>query len=231
MTADAPSGGRHEETRRVRALYDRDADRYDRIVRIAEWLFFGDGRAWAAAHASGEVLKIAVGTGRNVPLYPRNVQLTGVDISPAMLTIARQRALAAGRRIVLIAGDAQMLPFGSMRFDVVVSTLALCTIPDEREALSEAWRVLRSGGRLILLEHVRSPRPVVRWIQQRLEPTANRLAGDHLLRDPLDRLGDAGFIVETVARSRWGIVERVLAHKKETPDPPSASMQPNERIR
>ena len=202
-----------DETRRVGDLYDREATRYDSLIRIPERLLFADGRRWAASEARGDVLEIAVGTGRNLPHYRPELRITGQDISPAMLQIARGRAQALGREVDLSAGDAQGLAFASGRFDSVVSTLALCTIPDERRALTEVWRVLRPGGRLILLEHVRSSQPLVRALQRLLEPVARRYAGDHLLRDPLDHLARLGFSVEYCVRSRAGIVERLVAHK------------------
>lgn len=202
-----------DETLRVRDLYDREAARYDSIVRIPERLLFADGRLWATAHAIGDVLEIAVGTGRNLPYYKPEPRLTAVDISPGMLEIARVRAQALGRRVDLHMGDAQNLDFPSERFDSVVGTLALCTIPDDRRALAESWRVLRPGGRLILLEHVRSPQPIVRLLQKLLEPLAIRYAGDHLLRDPLDHLSDLGFSIQYCARSRAGLVERLIARK------------------
>ena len=205
-----------DETRRVGDLYDREAARYDSMIRIPERLLFADGRIWAASEAIGEVLEIAVGTGRNLPHYRPELRITGQDISPAMLQIARGRAQALGREIDLSAGDAQNLAFASEQFDSVVSTLALCTIPDERRALAEVWRVLRPGGRLILLEHVRSPQPFVRALQRLLEPVAIRYAGDHLLRDPLDHLATLGFSIEYCARSRAGIVERLVARKIDT---------------
>jgi ubiquinone/menaquinone biosynthesis C-methylase UbiE len=202
-----------DDTQRVRDLYDREAARYDSIVRIPERLLFTDGRVWATTQAARDVLEIAIGTARNLPHYGSEVRITGVDISQAMLAIARERAQALGREIDLRVGDAQKLEFPSERFDSVVATLALCTIPDDRRALAEACRVLRAGGRLILLEHVRSPQPIVRLLQKLLEPLAVRYAGDHLLRDPLDHLADLGFSIEYCARSRAGIVERVVARK------------------
>jgi ubiquinone/menaquinone biosynthesis C-methylase UbiE len=208
-----PASAAADETRRVRDLYDRGASRYDSIVRIPERLIFTDGRVWATAHAIGDVLEIAVGTARNLPHYRSGVRLTGLDISPAMLEFARARAQALGRAADLRVGDAQHLDFPSDRFDSVVGTLALCTIPDDRRALAEAWRVLRPGGRLILLEHVRSPQPIVRLFQKLLEPLATRYAGDHLLRDPLDHLADLGFAIEYCARGRAGLVERLVARK------------------
>jgi ubiquinone/menaquinone biosynthesis C-methylase UbiE len=203
-----------DETVRVRAVYDREAARYDSMIRIPERLLFSGGRRWAASEARGDVLEIAVGTGRNFRHYRPEVRITGQDISAAMLNIARGRGQALGREIGLGVSDAQTLPFADEQFDSVVSTLALCTIPDERRALAEAYRVLRPGGRLILLEHVRSPQPFVRALQRLLEPLANRYAGDHLLRDPVDHLSRLGFSLDYCARSRAGIVERVVAHKK-----------------
>jgi ubiquinone/menaquinone biosynthesis C-methylase UbiE len=201
------------ETARVRDFYQRTAAHYDRLVRLPERLLFAGGRAWAASHASGEVLEMAIGTGQNLPYYSSRVRVTGQDISSAMLDHARHRAHELGHRVRLVVSDAQTLPFVANRFDTVVMTLALCTVPDDRQALAEAWRVLRRNGRLILLEHVRSARPIVRGIQRALAPLFERAAGDHLLREPLDHLGGLGFAVDLVERSRSGVMERVIARK------------------
>jgi ubiquinone/menaquinone biosynthesis C-methylase UbiE len=206
-----------DETRRVRDLYDREAARYDSMIRIPERLLFGDGRIWAASQATGDVLEIAVGTGRNLRHYTDGLRIVGQDISLAMLEIARSRATALGRTVHLHVSDAQALPFPDEQFDSVVGTLSLCTIPDERRALMEIWRVLRPAGRVILLEHVRSRQPLVRMLQRLIEPLAVSCAGDHLLRDPLDHLVDLGFSVEFGARSRAGIVERIVARKESDP--------------
>jgi ubiquinone/menaquinone biosynthesis C-methylase UbiE len=95
----------------------------------------------------------------------------------------------------------------------VVITLGLCTIPDDRQAVREAHRVLRPGGRLLLLEHVRSPSLPVRSVQRLIDPLMVRFEADHVLRDPLDYLEAEGFTIERSERSRWGIVERVVARK------------------
>jgi ubiquinone/menaquinone biosynthesis C-methylase UbiE len=201
------------ETERVRGIYDKMADRYDGMIRLSERLFMGDGRGWVCSQARGDVLEIAIGTGRNMPFYPQEVRLTGVDLSPAMLAVARQRAQKLGRAVDLRVGNAQALDFPDASFDTVVCTLSLCTIPDDRRAVAEAVRVLRSGGRLLLLEHVRSPIAAVRTLQRLLEPLFVRFWADHLLRDPLDYLASEGLELERVERSTWGIVERLSARK------------------
>jgi ubiquinone/menaquinone biosynthesis C-methylase UbiE len=201
------------ETERVRQIQDKGAPGYDRQMRFFDRVLFAGGREWACSQANGDVLEIAIGTGRNLPHYPPDVHLTGIEFSPAMLEIARGRASELGRDVDLQLGDAQALQFGDASFDTVIITLALCTIPDDRKAAAEACRVLRPGGRLVLLEHVRSPVLAVRAVQRVLDPLAVRFEADHLVRDPLDYLAGEGFEVESVQRSKWGIVERVIARK------------------
>jgi len=205
--------GRDAQTARVRALYDTIAPHYDRAIRLVENALFGDGRAWVCGQARGAVLEVAIGTGRNLAFYPAGCRLTGVDISPAMLDIARRTAASLGMDVDLRVGDGQALEFADATFDTVVITVGLCTIPDDARAIAEAARVLRPGGLLLLLEHVRSALAPVRFLQILAEPITSRRFGDHLLREPLAHLGAAGFIVELVLRSRGGVVERVRACK------------------
>jgi ubiquinone/menaquinone biosynthesis C-methylase UbiE len=201
------------ETERVLRLYEKEAPKYDRQMRFFEWLLFGNGREWVCSQAEGEVLEIAVGTGRNLPYYPDGVRLSGVELSPAMLEIARTRARELGREIDLRVGDAQALEFPDDSFDSVVCTLSLCTIPDDRAAVAEVRRVLRPGGRFLLLEHVRSPLLPIRTAERLLEPLMLRFEADHLTREPLDNLRAEGFAIERLERSKLGIVERVAARK------------------
>lgn len=213
MSQAEPAGARTPETERVRGIMDRLAPGYDRAMRLPERLLFGDGRQWVCARVGGEVLEIAVGTGRNLPYYPAGVTLTGIDLSAAMLDLARARAHELGRDVDLRVADAQALPFPDESFDTVVCTLALCTIPDEAKAVQEARRVLRRGGQFVFLEHVRSPVLPVRAVQRVLDGLSVRYEGDHLLREPLDPLRAGGFEILTVERSKLGLVERGVARK------------------
>jgi len=201
------------QTQRVRVFYDKQASKYDQLVRLSEKLLLDDGRRWVCSQARGEVLEIAVGTGRNLPYYPDDVRLTGVDVSPAMPAIARARTRELAGRAHLLVADAQALPFPDARFDTVVCTLALCTIPNDRRAIAEAKRVLRPGGTMRLLEHVRSPIRLVRIGQRALAPLFLRLEADHLLREPLSLLRAEGFELLDLQRSKLGIVERLAARK------------------
>lgn len=200
-----------DETERVRRYYERTADRYDAYVGYLERLMLGESRRWVCTRARGEVLEIGVGTGRNLAFYPEDVHLTGIDLTPEMLARAGQRAGELGRDVRLEPGDAQALGFPDARFDSVVATLALSSIPDDRRAMAEAARVLRPGGRLLVLDLVRSPFLPARVIQRGLDPLFVRWFGDHLLRDPVDYLGSAGLAIERLERSAWGVVERLVA--------------------
>jgi ubiquinone/menaquinone biosynthesis C-methylase UbiE len=201
------------ETQRVRTVMDDQAPRYDRSMDFYDRVLFGGAREWACSQVEGDVLEIAIGTGRNLALYPPGVRVTGVELSAEMLARARSRARELGAAVELLAGDAHDLPLADASFDTVLITFALCTIPDDRRAAAEALRVLRPGGRLVAVEHVRSPVLPVRAVQRVLEPLSVRVSADHLVRDPLDYLADVGFEIESAQRSKWGIVERISARR------------------
>ncbi|MFL5906435.1 MAG: class I SAM-dependent methyltransferase [Solirubrobacterales bacterium] len=205
--------GAVDETERVRRIQDKHAGGYDRQMNFFDRVLFAGGREWACSQAKGDVLEIAVGSGRNLAHYPPGVKVTAIEYAPEMLALARERAEELGGDFDLREGDAQALEFADESFDTVIITLALCTIPDDRKAVREAARVLRPGGRLVLLEHVRSPVLPVRAVQRVLDPIAVRFEADHLVRDPLDHLTDEGFELDSVERSKWGIVERVVARR------------------
>lgn len=200
-----------DRTARVRRLYDRTAAAYDRWIVPVERALLGGGRAWACRPAVGRVLEVAIGTGRNLAAYPEGLRVTGVDLSPEMLDRARVRAAALGRPVDLRVADAQALPFPDDTFDTVVCTLGLCSIPDDRRAVREMARVLRPGGSLRLLEHVRSPLRPVRIGQELVEPLFLAAAQDHLLREPADAVECAGLEIEELHRAKLGLVERLSA--------------------
>ena len=201
------------ESERVRRFYDEYATDYDRWMCFYDAIMLGDARRKVCSRASGRTLELAIGTGLNLPFYPDGVRLTGVDLSPAMLAVAEQRSRKLDIDAELLVGDAHALNFPNDRFDTVVSTLFFSSVPRPRQAAAEVLRVLKPGGRLLLLDHVRSQIWAVRFVEQLLDLPSRRFAGCHLLRDPLDYLGAAGFRVERRDRSRWGIVLEVVARK------------------
>jgi ubiquinone/menaquinone biosynthesis C-methylase UbiE len=198
------------ETDRIRRIYDRRAATSSKPR--------GDANLrWLCGEAEGETLEIGIGRGRSLPFYASSVRLTGIELSGVALDACRRRAQQLGLRVALHQGDAgATLPFTDEHFDSVVFSFVLCTIPDDRRAVSEAVRVLRPGGRLVLVEHVRSPNRVVRGFERLLEPLAMWRIGDHLLREPLDHVLAEGLEVELLERTWFGALERLAARKPDT---------------
>jgi ubiquinone/menaquinone biosynthesis C-methylase UbiE len=197
----------------LRGQWDAYAPRYDKAIRLCERMLFGGGREWVCSQAAGEVLEVAVGTGRNLSFYPQEVRLTGIDLSPAMLSQARQHAKELGRDTTLQEANAEQLPFTEGTFDTVVCTLGLCGIPDEAKAVEEMHRVLRPGGTLLLLDHIGSHHRIIHFGQRLIEKSTLRMCGDYMTRRPLLHVEKAGFEIVQQERLKAGTVERVAAVK------------------
>ncbi len=135
-----------------------------------------------------------------------------------MLALARRRAEELGRAAELREGDAHALAFPDASFDTVVCTLSLCAIPDDRRAIAEMKRVLRPGGRLLLLDHIAGAALPVRAVQWLLELVTVPWGGEHFRRRPLEHVRAEGLQLERQERSKLGIVERLAARK---PAPPT----------
>lgn len=194
------------ETDRIRRIYDRRANKADGPS--------GDANLrWLCEQAEGETLEIGIGKGRTLPFYPPGIRLTGIELSSVGLDVAERRARELGIHATLRQGDATALPYPDDHFDSVVFAYVLCTVPNDRQAVAEAVRVLRPGGRLLLVEHVRSPNIVVRALERLLDPIEVRRMGDHLMRDPLDHVLAEGMEVETLERRMLGVIERLAARK------------------
>ena len=196
------------ETERIRRIYDRRAHKADGPA--------GDENLrWLCRQAEGETLEIGIGKGRTLPFYPPGIHLTGIELSNAGLDAAERRARELGIHATMHQGDAAALPFPDDHFQTVVFAYTLCTVPDDRKAVVEAVRVLCPGGKLLLVEHVRSPHIVIRAFERLLDPIEVRRMGDHLLREPLDHVLAEGLEVERLERSWFGILERLAARKPE----------------
>lgn len=206
-------------TDQIQRYFDKHAQGYDRQMGFFERHLLGEHRRWATSRASGDVVELAVGTGLNLPLYPESVRhVVGIELSDRMLEVARQRITSAGLvdRVEVRQGDVEQLALPDGCADTVVSTYTMCTIPRPQTALAEAWRVLRPGGRMVLVEHGPGARGWVRAGQRLLNPLSVRFQADDILRDPLPLVVDAGFEVVEADRAGWaGLVHRVLAVKAE----------------
>jgi ubiquinone/menaquinone biosynthesis C-methylase UbiE len=189
----------------IRQKYDRLARWYNILDGLPEVLGIKALRRRLLRQASGQVLEIAVGTGRNLRHYPRVRRITGVDFSAAMLEIARREALRLDLKARFLMMDAESLAFPSHTFDSVVSSLTVCTFAEPVAALREMARVCRVDGRVLLLEHGRSDREWLgRWQDRRADRHAKTL-GCRWNREPLELVRQAGLEVIAARRVFFGI--------------------------
>ncbi|MEV0675049.1 class I SAM-dependent methyltransferase [Actinosynnema sp. NPDC050436] len=202
-----------EQQEKWRSYWDKSAAGYDDEMKFWDRLLYAGQREWVCERAVGEVLEVAIGTGLNLPLYPDDVKLTGIDISDGMLEAARLRADDLGREVDLRKGDAHQLPFEDNSFDTVVCTLSMCAIPDVDRSVREIHRVLRPGGRLVMVDHVVSPFWILRLIQGFIERFSVPSAGEHQRRRPILNVRAAGFTISESERIKGGHVERLVATK------------------
>lgn len=187
----------------VQRTYDGLAHRYDRMERLINWLV-RRRRRQMTTDVRGRVLEVAVGTGANLPFYSPEAQVTGLDLSPAMLAHARAKARRLGRQVELLVGDAETLPFPDATFDTVLSSFSSCTFPDPVRAMSEMTRVCRPGGQVVLLEHTLARNAIIRRVQNWVTPWTVRRVCCHQNRDVLAMAVRAGLDIQRVERALGG---------------------------
>ena len=170
---------------------------YEIICSLYERSGLGEWRTWLVTGARGQVLDLGSGTGRNLPLLPLGTTAVGLDPSRDALRWARTRAPA----IPLVVGHAEALPFRGGTFDTVLSGLVFCSVGDVGRGLDEVKRVLRPGGQLRMLEHVRSRVPWRARLQDLIQPVWTAAAGGcHPNRDTEATVERAGFRIEPDGR-------------------------------
>jgi len=200
-------------TEKQKRVWDKSASSYDGQMDFVERLLGRGDREWLGERASGRVLEVAIGTGRSLRYYLNASSLTGIDVSPEMLAVARRRAEERGLPVDLLEGAAEHLPVEDAAYDSVVCCLSLCTIPDPAAAIAEMQRALVPGGRLLLVDHVASSWPPVYAVQWLVERISIRVAGEHYTRRSLPLVEAAGFEIVETLRHKAGMMERIHAVK------------------
>ncbi len=197
----------NHETETIRRRYNRTALFYDWMDKMIPIKL----RRKAVEQATGKVLEVGVGTGANLEFYLPGCQVTGIDFSPGMLQKAKQKLTKAKVPITLVEMDAQDMAFPDNSFDTVIATCVFCSVPDPVQSLKEVKRVCRPGGRIILLEHVRSKNPVLGWLMDVLNPLALHVIGSNINRETVKNVNEAGIDTYSMEEYSGKIIKLIVA--------------------
>jgi ubiquinone/menaquinone biosynthesis C-methylase UbiE len=198
-----------EAAGRSRAVYDSLASGYDAAMRPLErWFLAGlRQRALAALPESACILEVGAGTGLNFPYYPREVALgVASELSCEMIRTAQEKQVPGGVHFVQAA--AERLPFADHSFDAAFATLVFCSVKSPAEAFAELRRVVRPGGTVALLEHVR-PRGLLGLVFDALSLLTVALFEDHFNRRTADEARRAGLNTIRTERRFFGIIQLI----------------------
>ncbi|KOH43721.1 class I SAM-dependent methyltransferase [Sunxiuqinia dokdonensis] len=178
-------------TNKIKKRYNRIAGVYDILDQPME-MGFHKWRKKMLREAFGKTLEVGIGTGRNLPFYLEDVELTGIDFSEKMIEKAQSKNNRP-EKTELLEMDAENMFFDDNTFDTVVTSCVFCSVPDPVQGLKEIRRVCKNGGKILMLEHVRSHKKAVGPLMDAFNFIPLNIYGANINRETYDNLLKAGF--------------------------------------
>lgn len=196
--------------------YSRASRFYDLCELPIELFLFRKFRIRAIALANGKTLEVGVGTGKNLPYYSPEIELTAIDFSQGMLKIVRKKQLQLQRELITLQEmDVQKLSFKDNTFDTIISTFVFCTVPDPVAGLKELYRVLKPDGKAIFLEHMKSKRALINIHLYMMNIFTKAILGTSMIRETQKNIESVGFTVQSVENLAFDVVRLIVAGKQQ----------------
>lgn len=196
---------------KIQQRYNRIAGLYDILEAPMEHMF-SKWRKQLLSEASGKTLEVGIGTGKNIPFYPEDIELTGIDFSKKMVEITSNKLKKHPRpKTRIIQMDAEEMKFDDNTFDTVVTSCVFCSVPHAVEGLKEIKRVCRKGGKVLMLEHVRSENKTVGKFMDFINPIPLYIYGANINRRTYENLLKAGFEPDQInVENIWSDIVKII---------------------
>jgi len=197
-------------THKTRTRYQRIAPFYDLMEIFSEKRYLPwRQRLWSIVEGP-DILEVGIGTGKNIPLYPEGANIEAIDLAQGMVRRAIKRAAELSANVNIRTGDVQKLDFPDASFDTAVATFVFCSVPDPVMGLKELRRVIKPGGQVFLLEHVRSTNVFLGPLMDILNPFIVRITGANINRTTVEKVSKAGFNIEKDEKLGSGDIFRFI---------------------
>lgn len=196
-------------TEKIKRRYNRASKIYDIFESPMEVMALKKWRTDLMKELDGKVLEVGVGTGKNITYYPEGLDITAIDFSEKMLNKAKLKSKALNKKVQFYNMDAELMDFQDNTFDTVFTTCVFCSVPDPVQGLKEIKRVCKPGGKIIMIEHVRSQKKILGLMMDLFNPIVVNIYGANINRDTINNIERAGFFRINVTNLYSDIVKKI----------------------